>query len=132
MTIWTLPYWEHKEAEARKWYTTWRAKATLALRDHDRAKRQIAKQKTLYWASKLQRSQRMIQTVQLRDDLPLEREASPNWVRGERSPSAKLNEEKVRRIRTGGKTSQEFADEFGVSLSAVELAKIGITWAHVR
>ena len=65
-------------------------------------------------------------------------------ARGERHPSAKLNEEKVRLIRqrfpirgrwNGGSTRDErqaMANELGVSLTAIQNVIYGQTWKHIK
>lgn len=50
---------------------------------------------------------------------------------GEKRPNAKLTEGQVRKIRAGGKTDREFAEEFGVSSTPVSYARLGWTWRHV-
>lgn len=53
-------------------------------------------------------------------------------ARGERQHMAKLTDDAVREIRSGGATDEDFATRFGVSRSAVTMARIGTTWKHVQ
>lgn len=51
---------------------------------------------------------------------------------GERHWKSKLTEEDVITIRKSKKTSAHIARELGVSKSAIELARAGINWRHVK
>lgn len=55
--------------------------------------------------------------------------------RGERSPTAKLNDQKVREIRkkvAGGRTFRSVADEYGVDMTTVAAIHHRKTWNHVK
>ena len=52
-------------------------------------------------------------------------------VRGERSPSAKLTDEKVREIRASQKTQRALAAEYGVSQSVIGVIRRRQAWRHV-
>lgn len=54
--------------------------------------------------------------------------------RGTELPHARLTEEVVREIRRRpyAMTAREWAARTGVSLSAIERARAGYTWGHVR
>lgn len=54
------------------------------------------------------------------------------WQRGEMCHAAKLNPLKVRIIRGSSDTDENLAGRFGVSRSAVSMARSGKTWGHVR
>ena len=55
--------------------------------------------------------------------------------RGSKSPSSKLNEEKVleiKRLLRDGKTPKEIAPDFGVHPTTIRKIKDGGSWNHVR
>lgn len=60
----------------------------------------------------------------------------PSWVRpGSRSPQAKLNEEKVLRIRQmlkDGATREALAKQYRVSQTTIDRIARGETWTHVK
>lgn len=51
--------------------------------------------------------------------------------RGQRYPSAKLNDEKVRLIRGSDLSSRKLAQQYGVSANMILLIKSRKNWAHV-
>lgn len=51
---------------------------------------------------------------------------------GETSPVAKLTDEAVRAIRSSDESATTLARRFGVSRGAVRLARLSITWGHVK
>ena len=51
---------------------------------------------------------------------------------GDRSASAKLDDEKVRYIRNSAKGSRELAGIFGVSMRTIQTAKSGKWWGWVK
>lgn len=50
---------------------------------------------------------------------------------GSRCHMARLTEANVREIRRGGKTDQQWAEQFGVSRPTVTMARSGTTWRHI-
>jgi ribosomal protein L28 len=50
---------------------------------------------------------------------------------GERHPSAKLNNKKVREIIKSKRTSKELSIKFNVSASAISLVRRGGIWSHI-
>lgn len=68
----------------------------------------------------------------MRDCINKDRRALQRPQYGERNHRAKLTDEAVREIRALPETSSAyFAQRFGVSLSAIKLARSGKTWKHV-
>jgi hypothetical protein len=49
---------------------------------------------------------------------------------GSKNAMSKLNERSVIKIRNGGRTDEEFADEYGVSENTIKRAREGFTWRH--
>ncbi len=52
--------------------------------------------------------------------------------RGVEQAQAKLDDDKVREIRTRALSDRQFAAKFGVSIPTVHAARVGKTWSHVR
>jgi hypothetical protein len=51
--------------------------------------------------------------------------------RGQSRPNAVMTPERVRLIRSGGKTAKEFAEQFGCHYRTVEKVRHYETWVHI-
>lgn len=62
-------------------------------------------------------------------------ETKVNYVRGERSPNAKLTAcavREIRALRAAGVTQKAVAETYRVTISLISLIDRGLVWAHLR
>lgn len=128
-----LKHLKLQSQEAEKWYKIWRGRATDALRKKDSCKRNLAKEKIRFWVLKLIQTTSSIKTIELLEASHFYIEQTViNSKKGIDNSSSKLTEDQVRLIRGRGKSDDEYAKEFNVSLSTVYSARTGKSWKQVK